>query len=324
MEFSTKKGTAPVPKGVRCVRMKQAPELLSSTAGKTPSCEVNRECSVLLGKAQLSASLQEGVMQKFNGHEALPFLPAEKLKDLTSRVFNGEPGAHDAKLRFESPEVKVVGSPPPTTPVKNGSPEIKLKITKTYMNGKPLFESSICGDAPAAAPQAEANGQKPGSKARRSRKRSVKYDSLLEQGLVEAALLSKASSPLDGKVRAACPCPQLARGPPVRVARAQAPGFRRGRNRLTQCSGLKWRQGVQPVSEPRCGQSQTSSRTASASPPRAVVGLVAVRGGALASGAGLRESVPPEEQEAGLCCREGSCHRPPSGRPPCVPSAGRT
>nr|XP_023682208.1 histone-lysine N-methyltransferase NSD3-like [Paramormyrops kingsleyae] len=37
---------------------------------------------------------------------------------------------------------------PPTQPVpkKTGSPEIKLRITKTYQNGRELFESSLCGD----------------------------------------------------------------------------------------------------------------------------------------------------------------------------------
>lgn len=188
--------------------MKQAPEILGSTNGKTQNCEVNRECSVFLSKAHLSTSLQEGVMQKFNGHDALPFIPSEKLKDLTSRVFNGEPGAHDTRLRFESQEGKGLGTPPNTTPIKNGSPEIKLKITKTYMNGKPLFESSICGDGAAAVSQSEENGQKTENKARRSRKRSIKYDSLLEQGLVEAALVSKISSPSDKKIAAkkeSCP-----------------------------------------------------------------------------------------------------------------------
>ncbi|EPY89322.1 hypothetical protein CB1_000117003 [Camelus ferus] len=181
--------------------MKQAPEVVGGTNGKTQSCEVSRECSVFLGKGPLSAGLQEGVVPKFNGHEALPFIPTEKLKDLTSRVFNGEPGAHDARLRFESPEMKGLGTPPNTTPVKNGSPEIKLKITKTYMNGKPLFESSICGDGAAAGPPSEENRHGPESKARRSRKRSMKYDSLLEQGLVEAALVSRISSPSDKKDR---------------------------------------------------------------------------------------------------------------------------
>lgn len=180
--------------------MKQVPEILGNTNGKTQNCEVNRECSVYLGKAQLSATLQEGVMQKYNGHDALPFIPADKLKDLTSRVFNGESGAQDAKLRFEPQEIKGVGTPPNTTPIKNGSPEIKLKITKTYMNGKPLFESSICGDNGADVSQSEENEQKPANKERRNRKRSIKYDSLLEQGLVEAALVSKTSSPTEKKV----------------------------------------------------------------------------------------------------------------------------
>lgn len=87
MEFSIKKSPLSVPKVVKCVKMKQAPEILGNTNGKTPSCEVSRECSVFLSKAQLSAGLQEGVVQKFNGHDALPFIPAERLKDLTSRVF---------------------------------------------------------------------------------------------------------------------------------------------------------------------------------------------------------------------------------------------
>ncbi|XP_049565392.1 histone-lysine N-methyltransferase NSD2 isoform X7 [Orcinus orca] len=193
MEFSIKKSPLSVPKVVKCVKMKQAPEILGNTNGKTPSCEVSRECSVFLSKAQLSAGLQEGVVQKFNGHDALPFIPAERLKDLTSRVFNGDPGAHDAKLRLESQEMKGLGTPPDTTPVKNGSPEIKLKITKTYMNGKPLFESSICGDGAATVSQSEDDGQRPASKARRTRKRSAKL--LLGRGLAEAALASRASSP---------------------------------------------------------------------------------------------------------------------------------
>ncbi|XP_041492162.1 histone-lysine N-methyltransferase NSD2 isoform X3 [Microtus oregoni] len=207
MEFSIRKSSLSVQKVVKCMKMKQAPEILGSANGKTQNCEVNHECSVFLSKAPLSNSLQEGVMQKFNGHDALPFLPAEKLKDLTSCVFNGEPGAHDAKLCFESQEVKGIGTPPNTTPIKNGSPEIKLKITKTYMNGKPLFESSICGDSAADMSQSEENGQK-SDKTRRNRKRNIKYDSLLEQGLVEAALVSKISSPADKKIpvkKESCP-----------------------------------------------------------------------------------------------------------------------
>ncbi|XP_027671271.1 histone-lysine N-methyltransferase NSD2 isoform X1 [Falco biarmicus] len=202
MDFSIKRSSQLLTRKINYIKMKQVPEILGNTNGKTQNCEVNRECSVYLGKAQLSATLQEGVMQKYNGHEALPFIPADKLKDLTSRVFNGESGAQDAKLRFEPQEIKGVATPPNTTPIKNGSPEIKLKITKTYMNGKPLFESSICGDNGADVSQSEENEQKPANKERRNRKRSIKYDSLLEQGLVEAALVSKTSSPTEKKAPA--------------------------------------------------------------------------------------------------------------------------
>ncbi|KAL8202321.1 UNVERIFIED_CONTAM: Histone-lysine N-methyltransferase nsd2 [Gekko kuhli] len=181
--------------------MKQVPEILGSTTGKAQNCEVNRECSVYLSKTHLSATLQDDVVPKYNGRDALPFIPADKLKDLTSRVFNGESGAQDTKLRFESQDIKEAGTPPNTTPAKNGSPEIKLKITKTYMNGKPLFESSICGDNGIDISPAEENQQKTENKERRNRKRSIKYDSVLEQGFGGAALISKTSSPSGEKTR---------------------------------------------------------------------------------------------------------------------------
>ncbi|XP_054838674.1 histone-lysine N-methyltransferase NSD2 isoform X2 [Eublepharis macularius] len=187
-------------KSVNHIKMKQVPEILGSPAGKTQNCEVNRECSVYLGKTHLPAALQEDVVPKYNGHEALPFIPAEKLKDLTSRVFNGESGAQDTKLRFESQDIKEAGTPPNTTPSKNGSPEIKLKITKTYMNGKPLFESSICGDNGIEVSPAEENQQKTASKERRNRKRSIKYDSVLEQGFGGATLVPKTSSSSGKKI----------------------------------------------------------------------------------------------------------------------------
>ncbi|XP_044304209.1 histone-lysine N-methyltransferase NSD2 isoform X1 [Varanus komodoensis] len=187
-------------KSVTHLKMKQVPEILGSPAGKAQNCELNRECSVYLSKTHLSATLQEEVMPKYNGHDALPYIPAEKLKDLTSRVFNGESGTQDAKLRFESQDIKEAETPPNTTPAKNGSPEIKLKITKTYMNGKPLFESSICGDNGIAVSPAEDSEEKPANKEKRNRKRSIKYDSLLEQGFVEAALVSNTSSTSNEKI----------------------------------------------------------------------------------------------------------------------------
>lgn len=153
--------------------MKQVPHIIPNPAVKPSTPEVSRECSVFLGRAQISATLQEGVIQKLNGHDALPFLPTEKLKDLTSRVFNGESGAQEAKVRIDAQEIQGIETPPNTTPIKNGSPEIKLKITKTYMNGKPLFESSICGEQGEKAPKPEQNE----TKGKRGRKRkSIKFE----------------------------------------------------------------------------------------------------------------------------------------------------
>ncbi|XP_040822337.1 histone-lysine N-methyltransferase NSD2 isoform X2 [Ochotona curzoniae] len=201
MELGIGKSPLCVERAVTCRAMKQAPESLGAASGKPQQgCEVSRECSVFLSKAQLSSGVPEGVLQKFNGHDALPFIPAEKLRDLTSRVFNGEPGAQGAKLRFESQEMKGIGTPPNTTPIKNGSPEIKLKITKTYMNGKPLFESSICGDGAAGVSPLGDDGQTSESTARRSRKRSLKHDALLEQDPMEAAAVPRLSSPPDTEV----------------------------------------------------------------------------------------------------------------------------
>ncbi|XP_032775437.1 histone-lysine N-methyltransferase NSD3 isoform X3 [Rattus rattus] len=56
-------------------------------------------------------------------------------------------------LEKPSPPQPPPPPPPPPPPVpqtvipkKTGSPEIKLKITKTIQNGRELFESSLCGD----------------------------------------------------------------------------------------------------------------------------------------------------------------------------------
>ena len=115
MEFSFKKSPLSVPKVVKCMMMKQAPEIPGNANGKTSNCDMSHKCSKFLSKAQLSASLQEGVVQKFQGHDTLPFIPDETLKDLTSRVFNREPSAHESRWRFESQERKGLGKPPNTT-----------------------------------------------------------------------------------------------------------------------------------------------------------------------------------------------------------------
>ncbi|XP_073467023.1 histone-lysine N-methyltransferase NSD2 isoform X1 [Aquarana catesbeiana] len=158
--------------------MKQTPHIIENSTVKAASIEMSRECSVYLSRTPISTSVQEGVIQKLNGHDALPFLPTDKLKDLTSRVYNGESGAREADVPVDSQETQGSETPPHTTPTKNGSPEIKLKITKTYMNGKPLFESSICGEQGEEAAKPEENEGK--NKKERKRK-SIKFDTSEEK-----------------------------------------------------------------------------------------------------------------------------------------------
>lgn len=71
--------------------------------------------------------------------------------------------------------------PPPSAPQvgipkKTGSPEIKLKITKTIQNGRELFESSLCGDLLNEVQAREyAKAKHEGRKEKR--KKSSKHDS---------------------------------------------------------------------------------------------------------------------------------------------------
>lgn len=71
--------------------------------------------------------------------------------------------------------------PPPSVPQtvipkKTGSPEIKLKITKTIQNGRELFESSLCGDLLNEV-QAREYGKMKHEGRKEKRKKSSKHDS---------------------------------------------------------------------------------------------------------------------------------------------------
>lgn len=71
--------------------------------------------------------------------------------------------------------------PPPSVPQtvipkKTGSPEIKLKITKTIQNGRELFESSLCGDLLNEVQANEHTKTKHESR-KEKRKKSNKHDS---------------------------------------------------------------------------------------------------------------------------------------------------
>ncbi|XP_055972757.1 histone-lysine N-methyltransferase NSD3 isoform X2 [Sorex fumeus] len=70
--------------------------------------------------------------------------------------------------------------PPPSAPQtvipkKTGSPEIKLKITKTIQNGRELFESSLCGDLLNEVQASEHTKSKHESR-KEKRKKSTRHD----------------------------------------------------------------------------------------------------------------------------------------------------
>lgn len=83
---------------------------------------------------------------------------------------------------MEKPSPPQPPPPPPSSvpqtviPKKTGSPEIKLKITKTIQNGRELFESSLCGDLLNEVQASEHTRSKHESR-REKRKKSSKHES---------------------------------------------------------------------------------------------------------------------------------------------------
>uniref|UniRef100_A0A4W6CB20 Histone-lysine N-methyltransferase NSD3 n=1 Tax=Lates calcarifer TaxID=8187 RepID=A0A4W6CB20_LATCA len=75
-----------------------------------------------------------------NGYGAIRSYGEHGLMPGEGTVLRG-PGLQERPLSPVSPPLP---TPPPS--LKTSSPEIKLKIIKTYQNGKELFESALCGD----------------------------------------------------------------------------------------------------------------------------------------------------------------------------------
>ncbi|XP_071883300.1 histone-lysine N-methyltransferase NSD3 isoform X4 [Anas platyrhynchos] len=89
---------------------------------------------------------------------------------------------HEVLDKAPPPQPHPPPPPPPPSgaqtgiPKKTGSPEIKLKITKTIQNGRELFESSLCGDLLNEVQASEyAKAKHEGRKEKR--KKSSKHDS---------------------------------------------------------------------------------------------------------------------------------------------------
>ncbi|RXN00772.1 Histone-lysine N-methyltransferase NSD2 [Acipenser ruthenus] len=181
MDLNVKGSSLPsMPEHLTPASMKPVPEALGSRKNQT-AAEMSADKAILMDKAaaQLAATLQEGVLHKINGHDPL----TETLKDLTSRVLNGEQDKV-AKLCVEPLVLKGTESPPQhTSPQKKSeSPEIKLKITKTVSNGKPRFESCFCEDEDGVTVNATAVEKRKGgkNKGRVKRKRNLKFDQQLD------------------------------------------------------------------------------------------------------------------------------------------------
>ncbi|KAF6084614.1 nuclear receptor binding SET domain protein 3 [Phyllostomus discolor] len=92
-----------------------------------------------------------------------------------SEISNTRP--HEILEKPSPPQLPPPPSVPQTViPKKTGSPEIKLKITKTIQNGRELFESSLCGDLLNEVQASEHTKSKHESR-KEKRKKSNKHDS---------------------------------------------------------------------------------------------------------------------------------------------------
>uniref|UniRef100_A0A673L497 Histone-lysine N-methyltransferase NSD3 n=1 Tax=Sinocyclocheilus rhinocerous TaxID=307959 RepID=A0A673L497_9TELE len=67
------------------------------------------------------------------------------------------------------------------TPKKTSSPEIKIKIIKTYQNGRELFESSLCGDLLQEFQAGEASRRRHEQKKEKRKKRSSRHGACQEE-----------------------------------------------------------------------------------------------------------------------------------------------
>ncbi|XP_059541353.1 histone-lysine N-methyltransferase NSD3 isoform X3 [Myotis daubentonii] len=91
-----------------------------------------------------------------------------------SEIPNTRP--HEILEKPSPPQLPPPSVPQTVIPKKTGSPEIKLKITKTIQNGRELFESSLCGDLLNEVQASEHTKSKHESR-KEKRKKSNKHES---------------------------------------------------------------------------------------------------------------------------------------------------
>ncbi|KAM4625251.1 histone-lysine N-methyltransferase NSD2 [Polymixia lowei] len=126
------------------ISMKQPPE---SLAGRKGRGDMSGDPALLMDKAaaQLAATLQDSVLQKMAGHSHNNH-SHERLKDLTSRVLNGDQDKLPKLCVPEPPILKGAEAPGANGTLQrkcSPSPELKVKITQ--MVKQPRFEP-CCAD----------------------------------------------------------------------------------------------------------------------------------------------------------------------------------
>lgn len=134
-----------MPEPANPISMKQPPECLSVRKG---GGDLSSDPTLLLDKAaaQLAATVQDGVLQMMAGHSHNNH-SHERLKDLTSRVLNGD---QDALPKLCAPETPILkGAEVPATNgithQHNCTPhtEAELEVTIPQVVKQPLFEPSF-------------------------------------------------------------------------------------------------------------------------------------------------------------------------------------
>uniref|UniRef100_A0A8C9R0U1 Nuclear receptor binding SET domain protein 2 n=1 Tax=Scleropages formosus TaxID=113540 RepID=A0A8C9R0U1_SCLFO len=154
------------------ISMKQASD---THIGHKGHVDMGADPAVLMDQAaaQLAATLQDSVLQNMAGHGH------KRLKDLTSRVLNGEQNKVPKLCAAEGSLLKAADGPPQhDAPQMESTQQLKIQITKMVPKSPPLFPPSFSEDsalsAEAAAPEDTPCipiKKKPGRK--KKRKRSV-------------------------------------------------------------------------------------------------------------------------------------------------------
>ncbi|XP_059497133.1 histone-lysine N-methyltransferase NSD3 isoform X4 [Stegostoma tigrinum] len=172
--------------------MRQVPDVLNASSGirddRGQSCEASLQQGFIF-----PASGADMIPPVTNGYSSVNMYEMPNKYPAYSQLPNGSANGYGTCRNISStdsypggnymvkpPEVQEKApSPPvpePVTPKKTGSPEIKLRITKTYHNGKALFESSLCGDL-LNEQQAQAADCAVARKQKREKKKRSKHDS---------------------------------------------------------------------------------------------------------------------------------------------------